>query len=531
LRQVLLNLAGNAIKFTRQGEVVVGTSTVSEDETKAVLRFTVRDTGIGIPADKQHLLFTTFGQVDASTTRYYDGTGLGLAICKQLVELMGGKIGVNSKEGEGSEFWFTLPFAKQLEAQTAERVLPEISGARVLVIDGSSSREKLAEQLKSFGVEAATAEDGSSALHCLRQAVQEGKPFQAALLDMMMRGTDGETLGRSILADEVLRTTALIMMTSIGRKGDAHRLEGIGFAAYLVKPLTESDLFDCLSAVLTGNKPAARRSLITRHSLREARHSQARILLVEDNPTNQEVAGKILQRLGWHADIADNGRQALEALANQPYDLVLMDIQMPDMDGCEATRQIRDPQSSVLKHDIPVIALTAHSVSADAENCFCAGMSDYVTKPIDPEVLANVVERWLTLKVHQPAAQRAGLPVRPCAAEPKPLRVFNSELLLRRMMGDEALARDVVSVFLGDLPGLLASLQERIGQKDLASIWKQAHRLKGSAGNVGGEMLQKAALEMEAAGKAGDIAAVDGCAVEVKLQAHRLQVALQSWTN
>ena len=534
LRQVLMNLVGNAMKFTRQGEVVVRADLISETEAEVWLRFTVRDTGIGIPIDKQAALFTSFTQVDASTTRHYGGTGLGLAISKKLVELMGGKIGLKSKEGEGSEFWFTICLAKQLASRQVDFPRIPVKGVRILVVDdNATNREVLTAQMQSWGAVVAAVESGPTALACLRYAVATGSPFQLAVLDMMMPGMDGATLGRAILADDTLKNIPLVMMTSLGQRGDAHWLKEIGFAAYLVKPVGRSDLFDCLMAVLTGEEQKEPRTLITRHSLQAARRGNARILLVEDNLTNQEVASGMLRRLGWNADVAADGKQALQALETKQYDLVLMDVQMPEMDGYEATRLIRDPKSMVLNHNIPIIAITAHAMQGDAEKCLAAGMSDYISKPIDAKILLKLVEKWLTQKVHNapteaPAESGAVGKAPPAKLQVESL-VFNREGFLERMMGDQEFALEVASGFVGELPTLLHTLTEQVAQEDLESIWKEAHKIKGSAANVGGEALRDMALKLEQAGKAGNLTEVVHCIPELEARAARLMEALQSW--
>jgi signal transduction histidine kinase/CheY-like chemotaxis protein len=534
LRQVLQNLVSNAIKFTHHGEVVVRVERVSETDNEAWLRFTVRDTGIGIPPDKQQILFTSFTQVDASTTRKYGGTGLGLAISKKLVELMGGEIGLESKEGVGSTFWFTLPFRRQ--GQAAPIGIPQVpvKDARILVVDDNdTNREVLMAQMQSWGAAVVAVENGPTALACLRSAVVTGAPFQVAVLDMMMPGMDGAELGRAIQADDDLKTIPLVMMTSLGRRGDARHLKEIGFAAYLTKPVRQSDLFDCLVTLLAGGRPTETLPLITRHSLRAARRGNARILLVEDNLTNQEVARGMLQRMGWLADVVGNGTEALRALEQTAYDLVLMDVQMPGMDGFEATHRVRDPQSAVLNHRIPIIATTAHAMAGDAAKCLAAGMSDYISKPIDPQILEKTVENWLERRVHGASeASLADSPPKhnpPPPEQPVPALVFNRLAFLERMMGDEEFAREIVTEFLKELPALIQTLAEQVAQADLESIGKLAHKIKGSAANVGGETLRDAALGIEKAGKTANMAEVLLGIPGFEASAAQLTEALKQW--
>ena len=405
LRQVLINLVGNAVKFTHDGEVAVRASLESETGDEALVRFSVRDTGIGIPADKQDSLFHQFTQVDASTTRKYGGTGLGLAISRQLVEMMGGEIGINSEEGKGTEFWFTARFLKQSERELDKTVPGNLSacsaqsgvcGARILVVDdNATNREILLGRFKAWGARSDEASDGEMGLRLLREAAQAGDPYRVAVLDMQMPGMDGEELGRAIKANAELADTRLVMMTSIGRRGDARRLDEIGFVAYLTKPVRQSDLFDSLAAVLAGETRKAKRPIVTRHSVREMRRGNVRILLAEDNIVNQKVTLAFLKKLGLSADAMANGIEAVKALGLIPYDLVLMDCQMPEMDGYEATARIRSPQSQVLNHDIPIIAMTAHAMHGDREKCLEAGMNDYLSKPVVPQTLAEMLDKWL----------------------------------------------------------------------------------------------------------------------------------------
>ena len=404
LRQVLTNLVGNSVKFTSEGEVAVRVSVESQTEGEAALCFSVRDTGIGIPEDKIGLLFDKFSQVDASTTRKFGGTGLGLAISKQLTEMMGGGIGVNSEEGKGSEFWFTARLKKQPEAAYAETPVPaDLQDVRVLIVDNNAtSREILTTRLTSWGMRPDEAIDGPDALQALYRALEEDNPFRLAVIDMQIPGMDGEALGRAIQADQRLKEIRMVMLTSMGERGDAKQLADIGFAGYLTKPVRHRELRGVLSLTLgePGGPAPSPRPIATRHAARETlprfEGHKARILLVEDNIINQKVALSILGKLGLSsADAVANGQEALKSLESIPYDLVLMDCQMPVMDGYEATRQIRNPKSKIQNHDVPIIAMTANAMKGDREKCLEAGMNDYLPKPVVPHNLAEMLEKWL----------------------------------------------------------------------------------------------------------------------------------------
>ncbi|MEI6259409.1 MAG: response regulator [Deltaproteobacteria bacterium] len=419
LRQILTNLAGNAVKFTHEGEVVVSVSLKEGSmEQKGgetvMLRFSVRDTGIGIPKDKIGLLFDKFSQVDTSTTRQYGGTGLGLAISKQLSEQMAGESGVSSEEGKGSEFWFTARFEKQAVEAHAESIQPaDLHNVHVLIVDDNVTNcEILATRMVSWGMRPMDTQDGPSALRALHLALEENDPFRIAVIDMQMPDMNGEEVGRSIKADKFLTDTRMVMLTSMGIRGDAKRFQEIGFAAYTTKPIRHQELKMVLSLALTnlnGTEPM-QQTITTSHTAREMIYlfagRKARILLAEDNITNQLVALGILKKLGLRADAVANGVEALTALATLPYDLVLMDVQMPEMDGFEATRIIRNYKSGItnddggvhLPHIIPIIAMTAHAMHGDRERCLEAGMNDYITKPVSPQSLAEVLDKWLPRK-------------------------------------------------------------------------------------------------------------------------------------
>ena len=398
LRQVLVNLAGNAVKFTERGEVVIRAVLDREDEASVTLRFSVTDTGIGISPEQLERLFRPFTQVDGSTTRKFGGTGLGLAISKQFVEMMGGGIGAESVEGRGSTFWFTAVLRKQPEeAPRFEFQAADIKGTRVLVVDDfAANRQLVVALLKAWGCEWAEASDAATARRLLAEASEAGRPFDAAILDMQMPDVDGLTLGAQIKQDCRVAATALIMMTSIGQPGDARQAEDAGFAAYLTKPVRHQHLRDSLALALgRPSAPGARPVLITRHTIAEAQslRSRTRVLLAEDNVVNQRVALAMLKRLGFPAVAVKNGKEVLALLEREHFDLVLMDCQMPELDGYEATRAIRTLDAKY--KDIPVIALTANAMEGDREMCLAAGMNAYIAKPVTAAAIAEVLERWL----------------------------------------------------------------------------------------------------------------------------------------
>ncbi|HVF16429.1 MAG TPA: response regulator [Steroidobacteraceae bacterium] len=408
LRQILLNLGGNAVKFTQTGEVAIDCRVIDKDAKGLMLRCEVRDTGIGIPPDRMDKLFQAFTQVDASTTRRFGGTGLGLSIVKKLVELMGGEVGLRSQEGMGSTFWFTVRLEYARDLSTPRPAPPtQLHGQRVIIVDDNATNRKvLMGQLAMCRMDAVCASSADEALTLMRQAAYAGKPFEVAVLDHQMPGCDGAKLGKMILSEAGLQSTRLILLTSSGQRGDGKVFADLGFAGYLLKPVTQRDLTDSMMLVL-GTKAEAWHShtqrIVTRHALRSQRAKDTQhILLAEDNLVNQKVACRILEKLGYRVDVAIDGQAAVDAWATGRYHLILMDCQMPVMDGYEAARQIRARESAGTR--IPIIALTAHAMKgADAE-CSAAGMDDYVSKPIDREQLNAKIERWLSGQVDAAAA-------------------------------------------------------------------------------------------------------------------------------
>ncbi len=399
LRQVLLNLASNAIKFTKEGEVATEVTLVDSAPDKQLLRFTVRDTGPGIPAERMGRLFKVFSQVDSSTTRKFGGTGLGLAISKQLVNLMGGEIGVTSVEGVGSTFWFEVPFAVALSqepsALRAPKMMPQ---TRMLVVDdNSTNRRVVREYVRGWGSICDEAENANAAIMKLCAAHERGMPYGLVFLDHDMPDIDGESLAAMIKALPQIASVPLVMLTSVGQAGDAQRMEALGFVAFLVKPVRRNSLESCVATILGTDslrRALEKTGIITNTLLEHGSELRtARILLVEDNLVNQKVAIGLLRKLGYSCDVAGNGLEALRALEGRSYDLVLMDCQMPECDGYEATARIRQ-----LGNRIPIVAMTANAMSGDRERCLDAGMDDFITKPVSPVALKQALDKWLASK-------------------------------------------------------------------------------------------------------------------------------------
>jgi PAS domain S-box-containing protein len=401
LRQVLTNLVGNAVKFTGQGEVSVRVTKESEDATHMVVRFAVQDTGIGISEAAQKRIFDAFAQADGSTTREYGGTGLGLAICRQLVDLMHGEIGVNSTPDRGSMFWFTVGLEKQASGTVAAPIpKPERAGVRVLVVDDhASTRESVRHQLTAWHARYGGAASATEALTTLRHQAAAGDPYDVAILDMHMPDMDGLMLARAIKSDPTIAPTRLVMASPIGHRGNEDMMQEAGIAAHLTKPVKQSQLLARLASVMAGaGKPTDQRSAPFPASpsqpLFEDRCKQVRILLAEDDIVNRKVVLRQLQTLGYTADAVTNGIEVLEALARIPYDIVLMDCQMPEMDGYAATAEIHRREG--ISKRTTIIAMTAHALEGDREKCLAAGMDDYMSKPLQNADLQAILERWLT---------------------------------------------------------------------------------------------------------------------------------------
>jgi len=542
IRQILTNLVGNAIKFTEQGEIIIRAKVHKKENGLYCFSCIIQDTGMGIPQDKISSLFDSFSQVDASTTRKYGGTGLGLSICKLLLELMGGEISVKSEHNQGSCFSFNL---KIEISKNSQKVLPhiDISNLSLLIVDdNATNREVLHGQLELWGVTVTEAENGSRALQLCQQLIDNEQPlFDIAFLDMQMPEMDGEMLGKKLLAHPMFKSIKLIMMTSISSIHDASYFSKIGFYGFFSKPTTTSDLFNALNVVMSDEYNLSQDGTIITHDyLSTLKSNQSaieqdindkfetshfRVLLVEDNRINQMVAQGILENLGLHADIAANGIEALHSIKSASddslYDLVLMDCQMPEMDGYEATKQIRAGKAGSKNSNVPIIAMTANAMQGDREICLVAGMSDYLAKPIAPNELCKKLNQWLNNKNDSKTVVKL-ISDQPSSTITDNINAANQSesftpndtinehwdknAVLKRVMGKEKLLRALVISFSGEMPNRIAQLNDEImsdntKNKNHETIQMIAHTIKGVAGNLGGIVLQEYASQMEVAAK------------------------------
>jgi len=518
LRQVLLNLAGNAVKFTERGEVTVEAKLEFETRENASVRFEVRDTGIGIPEDRQALIFDKFTQVDGSTTRRYGGTGLGLAISKRLVEIMNGEIGVESEVDKGSTFFFVieLPVQKGPAVRTLFAQTVDVEGMRVLVVDDNArSRRLLEETLSHWHMEPFSVESGAAALEALESARAAGRPYKLGLIDARMPEMDGFRLCGRIRANRNLRDTSLVMLTSGGKSGDGARCRESGISAYLVKPVKQADLWEAIMLTLgTRDRDGEPRDLITQHTLRESRRS-LHILVAEDSPVNLKLVVKMLEKRGHTVGVATNGREALGALEKQHFDLVLMDVQMPEMDGFEATVAIREQEKKVGGH-VPIIAMTAHAMKGDRERCLDIGMDAYVAKPIRAQELLATMDRTVS-------------------GEAKPKTGVDAERrddvidwlgALEHLEGDVELLREIAGMFVDQCPSLVSRFKEAVAQKDPVEIERAAHTVKGSVSNFAARAAFEAALRLEKIGREGALDEADAACTALEEELERLKPVL-----
>jgi signal transduction histidine kinase/CheY-like chemotaxis protein/HPt (histidine-containing phosphotransfer) domain-containing protein len=546
LRQVLTNLLGNAIKFTERGEVVVEVRLVRAEADRSFIRFEVRDTGIGIAPEAQAQLFESFRQADASTTRRYGGTGLGLAISKQLVHLMGGAIEVESEPGKGSRFFFTVPLGQASEAWRKDaEPAADLQGVRVLIVDdNATNRDILRHRVLAWRMRVAVAADGPSALEALRGAAAEGSSFDLVILDMHMPKMDGLALAREIQGDPTLHSTRLLLLTSLDVEGDNDELRQAGITAHLTKPVRQSELYNRIAEVMERPLAPGRGRRVVRDQGR-ARTPQLSglVLLAEDNLVNQDVAREMLESLGCRVHVASDGLEAMDLAFHGEYDAILMDIQMPGMDGYQATRSIRSQEEREKQRTpggpvrrTPVIALTANAMQGDRQECLDAGMDDYLTKPFRRDELLEVLRRWLpgAQAAESPggaSSEGAGAPepVAESAATPEPSlldrRALDAIRELSRERGATILAR-VIDSYLVTAPDQLDALHRAVAEKDAKALQTQAHSLKSSSANVGARELAELAREVESLGRSGQTTDASGLVERMAGEFLRVREAL-----
>ena len=555
IRQILVNLLGNAVKFTEEGGVILRVSPHGEErqadgiadgiadgaagDDEVVLLFEVEDSGIGMTPAQRSRLFRSFSQADASTSRKYGGTGLGLAISRQLVEMMGGEIGVESERGVGSTFWFTLRLQRRPEgARAASSRGADLRGVRVLVVDDNEVNRRIVhDQAASWGMRNGMVEDGRGALEALREAAGEGDPYDLAVLDLDMPEMDGMELARSIKADPGISPTKLVLLTSLGLRGEAERARRAGFSAYLTKPVKQSGLFDAIATALgapagqepgTGGPAHEPPTLAEEAEARpEERPWRAHVLVAEDNQVNQKVAVRILQRLGYRADVAANGLEAIEALSRIPYAAVLMDVQMPEMDGHEATAEIRRRERGRPRRT-PIIAMTANAMQGDREKAIESGMDDYVPKPIKPEELGAALERWVLAPAEPQRETSVARSGDGAAAGEGPLdRSVLAGLRELQEEGEPDILEELMGIFLAEATTQLAALREGARAGDASSVEGVAHALKGSSGNMGAVGMAALCQEIEEAGRSGNLADAPGLVSRLGEEFGRVRAAFE----
>jgi CheY-like chemotaxis protein len=494
IRQCLINLVGNAIKFTRTGEIVIEVGLVGRREGKALLEFQVRDTGIGVAKETLDTLFQPFVQADASTTRHFGGTGLGLSIVRRLVEMMDGAVGVDSEVGKGSTFWFTLPLEPVATSVPAHQPDLHRLGRRVLIVDDhETNRRVLAGQLMHAGYEVSLAQTGTEALQLLRQSIGDNHPYDIVLADYQMEDMDGAALGERINADPHLSRARIVILTSLDRHGDIRRFASLGFAGYLTKPVRARELFEVLDRVLAREAKEwhlQSQPMVTRGTLvsdESARRYEGHVLLVEDNPVNQKVAVRFLERMGCRVRVADNGAEGVKAYQETRFDLVLMDLQMPVMDGLTATRRVRELEAQS-GHTTPIVALTANAMAGQLERCMEAGMNGFLTKPLEIERLHETLELYglaaHTVDKNVSNTQEAGAPI-------------NLARLNEITDGDPEFAFELASTFISSGEQVLEEVQAALAALDRNALSRAAHKLKGASANIHAEALRELAYALE----------------------------------
>ena len=521
LRQIIVNLAGNAIKFTEQGEILVSvqidTETAPGGSGELTLHFSVSDTGIGIPEDKQRTIFEAFSQADNSTTRKYGGTGLGLAISLQLVSLMGGRIWIDSRPGQGSTFHFTARLRVQtVVAAPLPRTEVNIQGLPVLVVDDNATHRRILEEvLTNWRMKPTLADSGEAALREMKRAADAGVPFSLVLLDAKMPGMTGFELASEIQQHPELARATVMMLSAADKPAEGPHWRDLGLAAYLTKPIKQSDLLDTIMNTLGASAALTETDSGSPAPALATGPRPLRLLLAEDNAVNQRLAVRLLEKHGHSVFVAHNGKEALAALQREPFDAVLMDVQMPEMDGFEATAAIRAGEQRTPVHQ-PIIAMTAHAMKGDRERCLEAGMDGYVSKPLQISELLAVLDNLAA-----PGAP-SDLPAESDA-------VFDPEAALELVDGDRELLVDIIDLLLEQAPQSLSEIREAISHRNGQDLDRAAHKLKGSLGNFGKKAAYAQALRLEEMGREGDLADAAAACTLLEEEIARLSLALTAF--
>ncbi len=526
LRQIIVNLIGNAIKFTDTGEVIVRVEQESREGDDIRLHFAVSDTGIGIPKEKQSVIFDAFSQADGSTTRKYGGTGLGLAIATQLVQMMGGKIWVESEVGQGSTFHFTAVMRPSKDLQLKMRTRrSDLSGLRALVVDDNATNRRILEEvLQAWQMKPSTASTAASAFAMLKKGQASGEPFDLVLLDCVMPDIDGFGLAAQIQQDHSIAQTPLIMFSSTGHGSVAARCREMKLAGYLTKPVKQSELFDVIASALGETEQSAEETAALVPVVETAPSHGLRVLLAEDNPVNQRLVVKLMEKQGHTIVVAGNGKEALAALEGGRFHVVLMDVQMPEMGGFEAAGIIREREKETGAH-IPIIAMTAHALKGDRERCLGAGMDAYVAKPIQARLLFEAIASVVPATTADVTIVEKPVPAPARAAS----EIFNSEGALAMLDGDTELFAELVKLFLTESVELQDQIRDAIEGRDAKGVERAAHSLKGSAAAFCGESTRAVAQKLETVGASGNLDQAGDLFVELQDELVRLKDALVNY--
>ncbi|HQX50616.1 MAG TPA: response regulator [Planctomycetaceae bacterium] len=521
LRQIIVNLIGNAIKFTSEGEVVMRVERESHENGDVCLHFKISDTGIGIPADKMDRLFKAFSQVDMSTTRKYGGTGLGLAISSQLIHMMNGKVWVESEENKGSTFHFTAHFgiSKEVLTKRSPAGLAKVQGLSVLVVDDNATNCRiLQELLVNWGMKPTIVRSGPDALKAMKTARNEGEPFSLVLTDNMMPEMDGFTLVEQIQKSPELAGATLMMLSSTDRQENAEKCHELGMKGYLTKPIRRTELLSAILTAVHAVPSIDAGTSISRHSV-EQTDTLLRILLAEDNLVNQKLAVRLLEKRGHHVTVANNGREAIDAIEHNQFDVVLMDVQMPEMDGFEATRLIRENEQDTERH-LPIVAMTAHAMKGDRERCLEVGMDGYISKPLHPTELFEVVESL--------GSSSNGTTPTPARELAVPDPTFDQNAALKNVGGDMEMLREIIELYFQECPVWLAAIREGLKKGDAAIVHRVAHTLKGGVSTFGPSRARDLAEALEIMGREQNLAGGEEVLAELEHAISELRPALEA---